>query len=51
MEPRGFIASIKLVEQQILADQPFVDILGGEVYTVVVVKEGAQRFANIAIGA
>ena len=51
MESGGFIAGIKLVKQQILADQPFVDVLRGKVDAVIVVKEGAQRFANVAVGA
>src|SRR5262249_32784228 len=49
-EAGSFVAGIKVVEQQVLAHQPFVDILRGKVDAVVVVEESAQGLANVAMG-
>src|SRR5205807_3893932 len=41
MEPGGFVSGIKLVEQQVLAHQSLVNILGGKVDPVIVIEQRA----------
>src|SRR5205823_4553229 len=46
----SLVPGIKLVEQQELPDQSFVDVLSSKVDAVIMIEQGAERLADIAIG-
>src|SRR5262245_45865407 len=47
-KPRRFIASVELVEQQVEAGQALVDVLRGEVDTMIVIPERAEALVDVA---
>ena len=49
-EAGGLVSRVILIEQQVEAGEPLVDVLGGEVDPVVVIPERAQRLVDVAVG-
>ena len=49
-EAGRLVAGVVIVEEEVVTDQPLVDVLRREVLAVVVIPERAQRLVDVAVG-